>query len=77
MKEIIRKVEEKGECELYSPSPAPWVDGGASIRITKTQSGRFRTVFWLTGDKYSGGPSICEHKGLKELEEYLRRHSFI
>ena len=77
MKEIIREIEEKGECELYSPSPAPWVDGGARIRITKAQPGGFRTVFWLTGDKYFGMPSIREHKGLEELEEYLQRYSFI
>jgi hypothetical protein len=77
MKDVVREVKEKGECELYSPSPTPWVDGGARVRITLQQSGNFRTAMWLTGDKYFGPPSIREFESLDELKGYLKRYSFI
>jgi hypothetical protein len=77
IEQILKKLKEKGECELYSACPAPWIDGGAHIRISCLQGNKYQALFWLTGDKYSGKPTKDTLSSIPELEEYLKKYSFI
>jgi hypothetical protein len=76
MERILEKLWEKGEYDMYSFSPAHWIDGGAHIRISCLQGNKYQVLFWLTGDKYSGKPTKRTFN-LDELEKYLKEYSFI
>jgi hypothetical protein len=77
MERILEKLQEKGEYDMYSFNPAPWIDGGAHVRISCLPGGKYQALFWLTGDKYSGKPSKDILSSISELEGYLRKYSFI
>jgi hypothetical protein len=79
MEKVLERLKEKGECELYSACLAPWIDGGAWVRIIRTQDDKFRTLFWLAGDSYCDRPTkrTFNLEELEELERYLKKYSFI
>jgi hypothetical protein len=77
MERILEKLREKGEYDMYSFSPAPWIDGGAHVRISCLPGGKYQVLFWLAGDKYSGRPSKDILSSVSQLEEYLRKYSFV
>jgi hypothetical protein len=77
MERILEKLREKGEYDMYSFNPAPWIDGGAHVRISCLPGGKYQALFWLTGDKYSGKPNRNIFSSNMELEGYLRKYSFI
>jgi len=77
MERILERLRERGEYDMYSWSPAHWIDGGAHVRISCLPSGKYEVLFWLAGDKYSGKPSKRVLNSDSELGEYLRRYSFI
>ena len=77
MERVLAKLRERGEYDMYSWSPAFWIDGGAHVRISCLPSGKYEVLVWLTGDKYFGKPSRNILNSESELGEYLRRYSFI
>jgi len=77
MERILERLREKGEYDMYSWCPAHWIDGGAHVRISCLPNGKYKVLFWLTGDKYSGKPTKRVLNSDMELERYLREYSFI
>jgi len=75
MEKVIEKLDAGEELELYSANAAPWVNGGAWVRVSKTSKG-YKTLFWLAGDGYGGKPAKVMHNTIESLEQYLSRYSF-
>jgi len=76
MEKVIDKLDAGEELELYSANPAPWVNGGAWVRVSKTRNG-YKILYWLASDGYDFKPSKATHKTLESLEKFLSSYSFV